>query len=416
MNLKNNKKGFTLIELLAVIVILGLLMAIAIPSITRYITQSRKKTLVTTIENYIGSVTNQVNAMEYSFTNSKNIYAVPIECISVERGGKNPFGEWMAASNAYWAYVLVQYDEISSSYIYGFTFKDSAGYGLYPTSQEKLLASGEQIQTGLNLKKPENGFYTNIAAKENWQGFKINDDTQVVILKGAEKGNGSTTCTICQKANNSSDVESEKEAFAIYSADDKSLTFVRASKDEIGSTYNGKAVTKLYGGKDANQEFEKIAYDEWSTALWYEYSGTITSVIFEDEISPISIANWFKDFFNCHTFNVENLNTSNVKNMIAAFQGAGTYATNFKIIGMEDWKTSKVENMSYMFNTAGMGATTFDISDISGWDTSKVTDMTGMFYAAGMNATYSLDLTGWDVSNVKSKANFNTASKVTSPF
>ena len=56
-----NKKGFTLIELLAVIVILGLLMAIAIPSVTKYITESRKKTLTTTIGNYIGALVNDVN-------------------------------------------------------------------------------------------------------------------------------------------------------------------------------------------------------------------------------------------------------------------------------------------------------------------------------------------------------------------
>ena len=35
-------KGFTLIELLAVIVILGVIMLIAIPSVTGYITSSRK--------------------------------------------------------------------------------------------------------------------------------------------------------------------------------------------------------------------------------------------------------------------------------------------------------------------------------------------------------------------------------------
>ena len=100
-----NKKGFTLIELLAVIVILGLLMAIAIPRVTKYITESRKKTLASTIGNYIGALTNEVNDMEYIFTATNTIYAVPIECIALERGGTDPFGEWMQARNSYWAYV-----------------------------------------------------------------------------------------------------------------------------------------------------------------------------------------------------------------------------------------------------------------------------------------------------------------------
>ena len=41
-----NEKGFTLIELLAVIVILGILMFVAIPMVTRYINNSRKDTFV----------------------------------------------------------------------------------------------------------------------------------------------------------------------------------------------------------------------------------------------------------------------------------------------------------------------------------------------------------------------------------
>jgi len=40
-------------KLLAVIVILGLLMAIAIPSVTKYITQSRKKTLISSIDSFV---------------------------------------------------------------------------------------------------------------------------------------------------------------------------------------------------------------------------------------------------------------------------------------------------------------------------------------------------------------------------
>ena len=148
-----NKKGFTLIELLAVIVILGLLMAIAIPSVTKYITESRKKSLMSTIGNYITAMINEVNDLTYTFTSDNTIYAIPIECIALERGGTDPFGEWHQANNAYWAYVLVQYDDETSSYRYGFTFKDSAGYGLYPTSQSKLNEQGKQIKTGLNLTK-----------------------------------------------------------------------------------------------------------------------------------------------------------------------------------------------------------------------------------------------------------------------
>ena len=51
-----NKNGFTLIELLAVIVILGILMLVAIPSVTKYIEKSRKKAFVTSVENLVGVV------------------------------------------------------------------------------------------------------------------------------------------------------------------------------------------------------------------------------------------------------------------------------------------------------------------------------------------------------------------------
>ncbi|NLA33550.1 MAG: prepilin-type N-terminal cleavage/methylation domain-containing protein, partial [Tenericutes bacterium] len=48
-----NKKGFTLIELLAVIVILGIILVIAIPSISAAILNSRKNAYVATANEFV---------------------------------------------------------------------------------------------------------------------------------------------------------------------------------------------------------------------------------------------------------------------------------------------------------------------------------------------------------------------------
>ena len=216
---KMNKKGFTLIELLAVIVILGLLMAIAIPSVTKYITQSRKKTLTNTMSNYMAALTTEVNNLSFTFTGANTIYAVPIECIALERGGTDPFGKWYPASTANWAYVLVQYDDDNSSYTYGFTFKDSAGYGLKPTASHKLDEKGSQVVTGTGLKfdKLVTGTTGGLAVdySDSWSGFKVvtandsttpeDDRTKLIVLtasKGANNSDHGTTglCNLAQES------------------------------------------------------------------------------------------------------------------------------------------------------------------------------------------------------------------------
>ena len=213
--MKKNNKGFTLVELLAVIVILGLLMAIAIPSVTKYIIESRKKIVAASVHSYITAVMTEVNDGEYLFSDGSTVFAIPIECISLEKGGENPFGNWMQANDNYWAYVLVQYDAENYNYIYGFSFKDDAGYGLYPTSSDEFdSSSGYQIKNNLaGLDKPTTGVVSQITSANNWLGFNVSNDTQLVVLEAESdgvNGNKKTTCTLQKKGNNYSDIENNK--------------------------------------------------------------------------------------------------------------------------------------------------------------------------------------------------------------
>ena len=249
-----NKKGFTLIELLAVIVILGLLMAIAIPSVTKYITESRKKTVASTIGNYMSAVVNDVNDLTYTFTGYNTVYAVPIECVALERGGTNPFGLWHQSNDAYFAYVLVQYDDETSSYTYGYTFKDSAGYGLYPTSQAKLNEQGKQIQTGLDITKPSSGNVVNITELKNWSGFKVDENTSLIVLDAQSEGatgNGKTTCTLSQKGTNYDQVESNREK-RLSNLILKHNTVITDKPTLTTSSNNSSDASGLYVSTDTN--------------------------------------------------------------------------------------------------------------------------------------------------------------------
>ncbi|MDD2625782.1 MAG: prepilin-type N-terminal cleavage/methylation domain-containing protein [Tenericutes bacterium] len=69
-----NKKGFTLIELLSIIVVIGIILAIVVPSVVDTINDSKEKAYNTTIESVKAAAESYLN---FSFETFKSQFSSP---------------------------------------------------------------------------------------------------------------------------------------------------------------------------------------------------------------------------------------------------------------------------------------------------------------------------------------------------
>ena len=72
------KKGFTLIELMAVIAIIAILAAVLVPTVSGYITRSKKTAIITQVRNAVGAmetfnITAPNETDKYTLTNNENV-------------------------------------------------------------------------------------------------------------------------------------------------------------------------------------------------------------------------------------------------------------------------------------------------------------------------------------------------------
>lgn len=145
---KMNNKGFTLIELLAVITIMGILMMVAIPQITRTIENSRRDSFATTAGEYLNAVRNNYMADNIECGSGSNYvvasgtadgtYYFPINSTKqntidlMESGGKSPFGNTEVKGYVIWTKTTTATADGGSKtkIVYKVRLADSGNHGL----------------------------------------------------------------------------------------------------------------------------------------------------------------------------------------------------------------------------------------------------------------------------------------------
>ena len=137
-----NKKGFTLIELLAVIVILAVLLAVAIPKVTQYIFNSRKDSFVTTAREFADTVEKDATLDKYELPiSNSDITIVSLDMLQLQKGGsKSPFNAKWRIDSSYVAIINVGTD-INPTYKYFVTIADTKRYTIPLTYSEKVTSS-----------------------------------------------------------------------------------------------------------------------------------------------------------------------------------------------------------------------------------------------------------------------------------
>ena len=430
-NKKKKKKfnAFTLIELLAVIIILGILLLIAIPSVTRYIDDSRKESYILTAKQYVKGATNLVNKGKLNMFDTNTTYYIPAKCIKLESGGDSPYGKFSPA------YVVVTYS--GDNHRYYWTSRDTSNVGIYISDVDKLeptlIKTGvKEIQTDIGIGDRDyivlmDDNCTTEGITPTSSRIKADEDVVATSIDDVKPGINASKTMKTEWFNNSGIAKNSVESITItntVSVPDNAI------KSWDVSTDSSKSVMAYYIDSDSDGKYEiyigadkGVLAPENSNCLFEKFNN-LTSIdvrylntsrvkymssMFGElytlkhiDVSNFDTSNvtsfdrgwWSGVFYECRSLeslDLRNWDTRNVKSMIMMFYGCN----NLKSITFgSKWSTANVTRMVAMFRNCYK----LESLDLSRFNTSKVIDMSAMFF--GCSSLKTLDLTSFDTSNV----------------
>ena len=394
-------KAFTLFELLAVIIILGILLLIAIPSVSKYIDDSRKQSYVLTAKQYVKGATNLVNQGDLDMFDTNTTYYLPAECVKLETGGDSPYGKFEPA------YIVITYS--GNEHRYYWTSRDTSSVGIYISDANKLdaklIQTGvKEIQTDIGIGNRDNILLIDESCKTGEitsSRIKADEDIAPTSIDDIKPGiNASKTMSRGWFSNSGIDKDNVESITITNTASVPG----NAIKSWDVSTDSSRSVMAYYVDNDSDGKYEifigadkGVLAPEGSSGLFEAFHNlTSLDVRYLNTSKVKYMGSMFAELYSLRQLDVSNFDTSNVTNFTNGWWSGVFYeCRSLESLDLRNWDIRKADNLVMMFYKCG---NLKSIKFGSKWNAPNVRYMTAMFY--GCSKLESLDLSSFDTSNV----------------
>ena len=356
------KEGFTLVELLAVIVILGILLLIAIPSVSKLVITSKSNAFVDSFQTVQKSV--------------KNNISLNVAFLCDDDSSPKCSDIYNLSSSDY----KMKVKENTNRYILTLS-----GIGSFENIELDDICPVENACDGQTIS---------VLIKKNDSGDVENSTVEAYVSPSVLSKNWKSLIGIdCKKINSIKfvntkfDMNNQSDYDKIADVSEESNKSVYAAvKPHTGGLFDVEiyAKDKIYAPADSSGLFSDL-----------ENLFSIYDLKYLDTSNVTNMAGMFALCTNLRNIDFSNFNTSNVTNMASMF----AYCMNISTLNLSSFNTSRVTDMSSMFTTC---SALYNL-DISSFNTSRVTNMASMFsYCTQLG---SLRLNNFDTSKVTNMSN-----------
>ena len=370
-------RGFTLVELLAVIIILGILLTISIPTISNALKTSKQETFVDYVESVIQkaeaiSLKNLMSA-ESNLEDSCYMYNIKRDLGLSETGD---YDGWILYSLESDKYYITIY---SSDYmLLNYEFKEET------TSKkqikEKMVRYKKSTITDLESKVNEDGI-SSIFKIKNEDGTESAIDCSPIIDEIPSENDESTESRVflIKGTSFNAAIKQLVSPGSSYTSEDNKIQYIKFTRTAPAV---GAKTVKV--SEDITKQ-EVIAYQKNNTVYLYTKAGTVyfptdVSYMFYNLTMLVTITSEISDEF--HLYGNEDGTTN-----LSHFFENDTFLTKTFDLGIFD--TTKAKTLASMLK----GCSALKEANVGGFNTANVKDFSYVF--AGCSSLTSLDTSNW---------------------